>query len=203
VAIASIGHTFASGTTAQLGQMPVKVPSVVAPDWFVPPLPVSLDGGAPATQTATLLDVNVVAKQQLAANMPGITARALIRRVAKGVAGAAIESQGSNEAKLLGFFVTLFATGTERAETRNWVSLPAQFQVARVPAQEGERRISFGPGMEATVKVARGRDSYVVVLRPNIAAPGVVLVDRDSRVSPKTPSPSPAAAPIPVPAPKN
>ncbi len=203
VQLAAIGYSIASGSMAQLGQMPVKVPMVVAPDWMVPPLAVSVDGAPPASTTTTLLDVNVVAKQQLAANMPGITARAVIRRAAKGAVGGAIEAQGSDWAKLAGFLFTAISTGTERAETRNWVSLPAQLQVARVPAPEGERRLSFGPGMETLVRIAKGHDTYIVVLRPNIALPGVVLVDRASRVEPKTPPPaaSPAAAPIPAPAP--
>ena len=215
VQLAAIGYSIATSSFAQLGQMPVKVPMVVAPDWMVPPLPVSVDGAAAAGTTATLLDVNVVAKQQLAANMPGISARAVIRRAVKGAVGGAIEAQGSDYAKVLGFLFTAISTGTERAETRNWVSLPAQLQVARVPAMEGERRLSFGPGMETLVRIAKGHDTYVVVLRPNLALPGVVLVDRASRVEPKAPAPvpaptaapqgtpsaSPAVAPIPAPVP--
>jgi hypothetical protein len=57
--------------------------------------------------------------------------------------------------------------------------------------------------MEASVRVAKGRDSYVLVLRPNLLLPGVVIVDKFSRVEPKpappVAAPSPAAAPIPAP----
>lgn len=211
VALASIGIAFTSGKVSALGQAAVKVPMVVVADWNVPPLQVSADGAAPTTSTSTLLDVNLVARQQLDANMPGVVARALVRRAVKGGVGAAIESQGSDMAKIFGFLFTAISTGVERAETRNWISLPAQIQVARLPLSEGQHRLSFGPGMETSVRVAKGRDTYVLVLRPNLMLPGVVLVDRFSKVEappPEAPKPaapvpasvSPAAEPIPVPA---
>jgi hypothetical protein len=205
IQLAAVGATIATGSFAQLGQQPVPVPVVVATDWVVPPLTVSVDGGAPSASTATLLDVNLVAKQQLDANMPGIFARAVVRRTVKGAAGAAVEAQGGDYAKLLGFLTTAIATGVERAETRNWTSLPAQFQVARVPLAEGEHEVSFGVGMAARVKIARGRDTFVVVLRPNLALPGTVLVDRFSRVEETAPAPAPAPATSlpPVPKPQN
>jgi hypothetical protein len=206
VALASIGITLVSGSVSQLGQAAVKVPMVVVNDWMVPPLPVSVDGGPAAASTSTLLDVNLVARQQLDANMPGIVARAVVRRAVKGAAGAVVEKQGGQFGQLLGFLTTAIATGVERAETRNWVSLPAQIQVARVPVGEGPHRLSFGGSMEVSVRVAAGHDTYVVVLRPNLAFPGVVLVDRASFVEAPAPPPaapaatSPAAQPIPEPA---
>jgi hypothetical protein len=207
VALAAVGATLVTGKISQLGQAAVKVPKVVVSDWNVPPLPVCADGAAAAASTSTLLDVNLVARQQLDANMPGITARALVRRALKGAVGAGIEAQGSDMAKLFGFLFTAISTGVERAETRNWVSLPAQIQVARVPLGEGQHRVSFGPGMDTNVRVARGRDTYVIVLRPNLMLPGVILVDKFSAVAapppppPAPPAGSPAAAPIPPPAP--
>ncbi len=208
VALASVGITLVSGSVSQLGQAPVKVPMVVVNDWMVPPLAISVDGGPAAASTSTLLDVNLVARQQLDANMPGIVARAVVRRSIKGAAGAVVEQQGGQFGQLLGLLTTAIATGVERAETRNWVSLPAQIQVARVPVGEGTHRLSFGGSMEASVRIAQGRDTYVVVLRPNLLFPGAVLVDKDSFVAaPAAPPPaaappaaSPAAQPIPAPA---
>jgi len=169
---------------------------VVVNDANVPPLTVNTDGN-PAVQTVTILDVNLVASQQLAANMPGIQARALVRRAVKGGAGAVVEqSIGGVEGMLAGMFATMAMTAGERAETRNWVSLPAQLQVARAAMPEGDRRVSFGPGMEGMVKITKGRDSYAVVLRPNLNFPGSVVVDRFSYVDPPKPETIP---PIPPP----
>jgi hypothetical protein len=195
VQLAAVGMALA-GSAAQLGQAPIPVPTVVVNDPNVPPLSVDTDGNPPV-QTVTILDVNMVATQQLAANMPGIEARALVRRAVKGVAGAAVEqSMGGVEGMLAGMFTTMALTAGERAETRNWVSLPAQIQVARVAMPEGDRRVSFGPGMEGKVKITRGRDSYAVVLRPNLNFPGSVVVDRFSFVEPPKPETIP---PIPPP----
>ncbi len=166
-----------------------------------------MDGAGATATTSTMLDVNLVARQQLHANMPGIVARALVRRAVKGAAGAAVEkgvgaSQGKELGALLGIFTTALATAPERAETRNWTSLPAQIQVARVPVSAGPHVLSFGGSMTANVNVAAGHDSYVVIVRPNLTVPGAVLVDKASFVAPAPPAPvapSPAAQPIPIP----
>jgi hypothetical protein len=145
--------------------------------------------------------VNRVAAQQLEANMPGVIGRALVRRVIKGAVGSAIEGEGRDDRALLGVLFTAVATGVERAETRCWSSLPAQFQVARLVLPEGDHVLDLGPGMEAAVRVARGRGSFLLVLRPNPAAPGAVLVDARSRVEPRRePAPSKDLPPIPTPA---
>jgi len=195
IQIAAIGAAIIGNSTAALGQAAVPVPKVMVTDPAVPPLAVRVEGQAAAASTYPILDVNQVACQQLEANMPGIVARAVVRRAIKGGIGAAIESEGSNEAQLLGFLFTLFSTGVERAETRNWTTLPAQLQVARLPVPEGEHRVLLGERLEARVKIARGRDTYALVLRPNLGLPGVVVVDVHSRVAAKAPE---AAAPPPM-----
>jgi len=195
IQIAAVGAALIGKSTAALGQAAVPVPKVVVTDPVVPPLRVGVDGGAASGSTAMLLDVNQVASQQNEANMPGVLARAVVRRAVKAAVGAAIESEGSNTAKVLGFLFTAISTGTERAETRNWVSLPAQIHVARVEIPEGIRRVSFGERNEVPIRIARGRDTYCVVLRPNLALPGVVVVDTHSRVAETPPAPAAATAP--------
>jgi hypothetical protein len=198
IQLAAVGYSIATGTVSQFGQAAIPVPMVVVTDPLVVPLPVSVDGGEASVATVPILDVNAVAVQQLQANMPGIMARALVRRAVKGAAGAAVEgSVEGDTGALAGFLTTLLLTSVERAETRNWTSLPAQFQVARVPVPEGEHRVSLGPGMDAGVRITKGRDSFLLVLRPNQALPGVLLADVHSR-----PLPRPPAADLPeIPAP--
>jgi hypothetical protein len=194
--IAAIGAAFVGGSVANLGQAAVPVPKVIVTDPVVPPLSIRVEGQAATASTIPILDVNQVACQQLEANMPGILARAAVRRAVKGTAGAVVENQGGDAGALLGLLFTAVATGVERAETRNWVSLPAQLQVARVTVPEGEHRVVFGERMEARVRIARGRDTYAVVLHPNLGLRGVVVVDVHSRVEEKPASPAaPPAAP--------
>ena len=204
IQLAAIGAAFVGGSVANLGQTAVPVPKVVVTDPVIPPLAIAVDGGPPSSGTSLLLDVNQVAVQQNEANMPGVVARAMVRRAVKGGIGAAIESEGSSTAQLMGFLFTAISTGTERAETRSWVSLPAQIHVARVEVPEGVHRISFGDRNEVPVRVARGADSYAVVIRPNLGLPGSVVVDANSRVDPIVPpapaAPDPNLPPIPPPA---
>ena len=55
--------------------------------------------------------------------------------------------------------------------------------------------------MSVPVRVAAGKDSYVLVLQPNLARAGAVIVDVYSRVIVEPPAPAPeppAAAPAAV-----
>ncbi len=198
IAVAAVGLAVAGKGIANLGQAPVPVPRVAPGDFDVPPLAIRVDGGGESVGTVSLLEVNRVAVQQLEANMPGIVARALVRRAVKGAVGSAIEGKGDDGRSLLGLVFTAVSTGLERAETRCWTSLPAEFQVARIALPEGDHVIDLGPGMEAPVRIARGRGSYVVVVRPNLGAPGAVLVDARSRVEPRAATDG-SLPPIPVP----
>jgi hypothetical protein len=166
--------------------VPVPVLAVHAPD--VAPLQVS--AGDRATATEMILDVNLVAGQQLEAMMPLIVARAVVRRAVKGaattVASESIQNNQKNKDQQdlteFGFAIAnLLWTSAERADTRSWSSLPAQIQVARLPLAAGVHAVRFGPGMSAEVRIQPGRDAYAVVIRPDPARPGAVLVDALSR----------------------
>lgn len=165
--------------------VPVPVLAVHAP--AVPPLEVTAYDRTVATEP--LLDVNMVAGQQLDKMMPMIIARAVVRRAVKGAAmtvGAKAvknSNKGSTgDAAELGFaLANLLWTAAERADTRSWSSLPAHIGVARLPLPAGVHPVTFGRGMEAEVRISPGRDSYAVIVQPDPGRPGAVLVDRLSR----------------------
>jgi hypothetical protein len=189
--IAQLAAAIVSDSYVPLMQADVPVPvlAVHVPD--VAPLEVS--AGDRATATEMLLDVNLVAGQQLDAMMPLIIARAVVRRAVK----AAATTVGSESVKHknrnddlteLGFgLANLIWTATERADTRSWSSLPAQIQVARLPLPAGVHAVRLGRGMEAEIRIRAGRDSYAVVIRPDPQGPGAVLVDSLSRPAPSGP----------------
>jgi hypothetical protein len=176
-----------------LGQAPVPVPVVRGLHFPLPELEVRHDGQLLAT-SSTVLDVDAVARQQLDANLPWILARAALRRGVKAVAAKAtqdaVDSQTSDDGWgwLAGLVMNLVLTAGENADTRQWTSLPASFQCARLELPAGESVLDLGGGTLAKVRVASGKDSYVLVLQPNMALPGVVIVDVYSRViEPPTP----------------
>ena len=185
--IAQIAAALVSDSYVPLMQTNVPVPVLAVAVTGVPPLDVSAQGRAAATEP--LLDVNLVAGQQLDKMMPMILARAVVRRAVKAAAmtaaSEAVKRKNRNstgDAAELGFALANLAwTASERADTRSWSSLPAQIQVARLPLPAGAHAVRFGGGMEAEVRIAAGRDAFAVVIRPDPGRPGVVLVDRLSR----------------------
>jgi hypothetical protein len=185
LALATWG-ALALGDVGPLGQAPVPVPVCEPQDLSVPALSITLDGMTLGT-TEVLLDVNQVAREQLEAGMPLVIARAVIRRALKAGGSKVIADQADDQlggfGELIRIFLNLFLTSIENADTRNWSSLPAQFQVARLEVPKGERELDLGPGFGAQrVLVDPVRDTFVVAIQPNLAGPGVVLVDPYSRV---------------------
>lgn len=170
-----------------LFQGPVEVPAAVILDGAVSPLAIS-SGGRALGATEVLLDVNEVVLQQLAANRPLVMARAIVRRTLKGATatklGAGLVEDDAGLTSLFGALQNLAFTAGERADTRCWSTLPAQLQVARIALPEGDSDLDLGAAGRARVRITRGRDSYLLVLRPDLSAPGVVLVDAHSRPRP-------------------
>ncbi len=101
-----------------------------------------------AAQTELMENVDAVAKQTLAGRMAAITARSLARAVAKVKMQQAVTKSGErgsgNEALpnlLGGFAMQIAAIATERADTRSWLTLPANIQLARLPLPAGKYRV--------------------------------------------------------------
>ncbi|NUQ35970.1 MAG: hypothetical protein HUU29_13645 [Planctomycetaceae bacterium] len=187
VRIAGLIATIATDSIVPFAQADIPVPALSIADDR--PMPLTVRAGEGIADTETLLDVNQVALEQLSAMMPMILARALVRRAVKSSiitgaskAGAHLEGRdGKGLSEALGALGNLLWTATEQADTRNWCSLPAEIQAARLELPAGEQRVDLGAGMEASVRIRPGRDSYVLVLRPDLHKPGVVFVDRASR----------------------
>jgi hypothetical protein len=135
--------------------------------------------------------------------MPWMLARAAVRRAGKAVgAKVAYDAAGSDETAQLfaGILTNLALTIGEKADTRNWTSLPAQVQVARFELAAGEHELDLSHGMLARVRVAAGKDTIVLVVQPDLTQAGAVLVDVWSRAgapdgaepAPESTGPAPA-----------
>ncbi len=68
--------------------------------------------------------------------------KAALRLAAKKVSQYALKNENEDLAALLGIFNSI----TERADTRNWQSLPSHIYYSRVPLQKGENTITFKSG---------------------------------------------------------
>jgi tetratricopeptide (TPR) repeat protein len=92
--------------------------------------------------TQLMEDIDAIARASLSARMPAITARAVARAISKGVIQESVDKSGRQGddagARLIGsLLVRVAAIATERADTRSWLTLPANVQLARLPLPPG------------------------------------------------------------------
>ena len=92
--------------------------------------------------TQLMENIDAIARASLKARMPAIMARAIARAVAKGVIQESVDRSGQNRddpaVQLIGsLLVRVAAIATERADTRSWLTLPANVQMARLPLPPG------------------------------------------------------------------
>ena len=87
--------------------------------------------------TVPMENIAGLAKATLEDRLPGITARALARAAAK--YSAAREAQKRNQ--VAGFLLNLAAVFSEQADTRSWLTLPAEIRMARIPLAPGRYRV--------------------------------------------------------------
>lgn len=117
--------------------------------------------------TELVEDIDAIAHKSLESHMPAIVARSIARAVAKTTAVRAAGGSGRNNesaGRLLGeLALQVTAIATERADTRSWLTLPANIQMARFPLPAGSY----------TIKVELlGADGEVVATREY---PGVAI----------------------------
>lgn len=102
--------------------------------------------GAVAGRTEMLEDVGAVARESLSRRLAGIIARSVARAAARGVA-TEVGSHQLRKGKQheLGFLVSvvgsIFSLLVEQADLRSWLTLPRNFQVARVVTTSGPRDV--------------------------------------------------------------
>lgn len=84
-------------------------------------------------------NVNLIAKKTLDERMAGEIGKAILRLAIKKV----VENQVSKEDQTIGFLVSIFNAASEKADTRNWQTVPYAIHYARVPLTEGENKVEL------------------------------------------------------------
>jgi tetratricopeptide (TPR) repeat protein len=118
--------------------------------------------------TEMMENVDAIARASLKSRMPAITARAVARAISKGVIQESVDKSGQRgddaaAAKLIGsLLVRVAAVATERADTRSWLTLPANVQLAR---------LSLPPGTYDVTVDLLGNNDQIVATRvfPQVA----------------------------------
>jgi hypothetical protein len=91
------------------------------------------------TKTQQVEAIDQIAHKTLEAYMPAITARAVARAVLK--YNMAREAGKQND--VAGLLVNIMGVVTEQADTRSWLTLPANIQMARLQLQPGSYNLSI------------------------------------------------------------
>lgn len=165
---------------------PVKIPHVVTFYSPVDHIAVSHDG-QPVGQTATIVDIGQMVREQQEARYPEIIGRAVARRVIKKGAVYAVKqgAQVNQELNLLMDVAGVAWEATEKADTRCWGLLPDRIQVLRIELPAGRHSLTLQPaaahgpvGSTATVMVdvPDGRNAYVLANFPERRIVGQALV---------------------------
>jgi hypothetical protein len=107
----------------------------------------SLSADSASARTSRVENVEAIAMKTLDSEMPGITARAIARAIAKDTIAAAAASSGNSGnnsgAALLGLAVNLAGVFTERADTRSWFTLPGEIHLARLALPPGDYKLKI------------------------------------------------------------
>jgi len=184
--VSAVGHQTVAPNIA-----PVKVPLVVAQQSRVRTVAVSVDQ-QPRGTTEPITDITQLAIQQYQAIYPQVIARAVARRcVKKGALYGAKEATGVQKGSLTGLAYDLAGIAweaSESADLRCWSLLPDKIQVLRLELPAGDHDLALhalppankllGPAATSRIRVADGRNTYVLANFPDGPLVGQVLVSQ-------------------------
>lgn len=166
---------------------PIRIPVVVRQPNRIDHLQVAIDD-KPSGDTATLVDVGLLAETHFQSKTAEIIGRAVARRILKKAAVyAAKEATGANTNPGVDIALTLAGIAweaTEAPDTRCWSLLPDKIQVLRIEVPAGNHDLTltpadragrFGYSAASTVTVREGRNTSVLVNFPDSHLVGEVL----------------------------
>jgi hypothetical protein len=124
-------------------------------------------GGASA-RTVVVEDVAALSETALGEAMPKILLKTVLRGLTKYLATRGAKKEGGEVA---GILMNIFTAATERADTRGWITLPNDIQMARVSVPPGEYQVTLrfldagGRAIASqdagTVRIEKGKRKYV------------------------------------------
>ncbi|MBL0511378.1 COG3014 family protein [Aeromonas media] len=127
--------------------------------------PLTVSVGKRVEQTSELVRLEALAAKDLQERLPGMLTRQALRLVAKEQLRRSAAKEGGDVGNIL---VGIFNTLSERADTRSWLTLPAEASSwqGMVPAGEVQLRLGAGSAMRTLpLTVHGGRTTLVWVQR--------------------------------------
>lgn len=169
---------------------PIKIPKVMT---FYSPIDhvAVTHAGQPVGQTATIVNIGQMARDQQEARYPEIIGRAVARRTIKKAALYAVKEGAQTNAEM-GLLVDVAGVAweaSEKADTRCWGLLPDRIQVARIELPSGPQQLALQPSAAhgkvgaaaaVTVNVPDGRNTYVLANFPEYNLVGQIVTSGTS-----------------------
>lgn len=117
----------------------ISLPAYYERNNIISKLRINIKNLQQTTTTELTEDINSLAIKTLENHLPAITARAMARIVAKDK----IASDAGDKSPLLGLLINLIGVATELADTRSWLTLPAEIQTARLSIPQGKHTLEI------------------------------------------------------------
>ncbi|HNX03889.1 MAG TPA: tetratricopeptide repeat protein [Opitutales bacterium] len=145
--------------------------------------------GGISSRTQTLCNLEAMAVRSLQEDYNPILIRQILRMIAK----YQMQKAADDKNPLLGFTAKVATLATDRADDRNWLTLPQSVQIADSFVPAGRQSVSLavqGLARSITVDVVAGKTVYIIVsqMGQNLAVRSASLVE-------ETPPPAASAAP--------
>lgn len=102
--------------------------------------PLSINIGEQTLQSETIVKLSALAAKDLKERMPGIVARQITRLIAKEQFRKSAARNGGDVGNII---ATLYNLASERADTRSWLTLANNYQIAKTYLTSGEHTLSI------------------------------------------------------------
>ena len=163
--------------TSKLAYVGAAFPKLVYNNDYIPTLGVA--AGELQTQTSTVASVDSVIANDFKNEWPSIVTRTMITTATKAIIQATIQKQAEDRGGMwaglaAGVLMGAVNSATNIADTRNWNSLPKEFQYARL-ATPADRTLKLtAGGTEKTITLEPGSVNVVYVKSTSTTAPLLV-----------------------------
>ena len=163
--------------TSKLAYVGAAFPRLEFNNNYVPSLTVGPVGITGIT-TATVASMDSVVANDFKNEWPTILTKTLITTATKAIAQAVVQKQLDDQNPLLGFAgavaMTALNASTNIADTRTWITLPKEFQYARL-ATPADRQLTLSAGGQTrTIKLDPGSVNVVYVKSISSTSPLLV-----------------------------
>ena len=159
--------------TSKLAYVGAAFPRLEYNNNYLPNLTVSAAGQS--ISTATVASMDSVVANDFKNEWPIIVTKTLITTATKAIAQAVVQKQLDDQNPLLGFAgavgMSVLNASTNIADTRTWLTIPKEFQYARLPTPADRQITVSARGLSRTINLDPGSVNVVYVKSISATSP--------------------------------